>query len=209
MGPTINIAISKGRIFEAMRTILVDSDLSPVESFERNRKLFLASKRDDVKIAIIRGTDVPTYVAYGAAQLGVVGKDILMEYDAGDIYELLDLRIACCRLVVAGPAGERNSGNRARVATKYVSSTRRHFAKKSEQVEIIKLYGSMELAPLVGLSDLIVDLTDTGSTLRANHLVVKEEVAKISARLIVNKAAMKMQREQIQNMVNLLRKAVE
>lgn len=204
----LNIAISKGRIFTKIRKILDASGLAPVESFEESRKLFLASEREDVKVVIVRGADVPTYVAYGAAQIGIVGKDILMEHDTGDIYELLDLGIARCRLVVAGSKNAPRIANRTRVATKYTNSTRSHFAKKSEQVEIIRLYGSMELAPLVGLADLIVDLTDTGNTLRANHLVVHEEVAKISARLIVNKAAIRLQHKPIRDVVDLLRKTV-
>ena len=204
----INIAVSKGRIFTAMQEILETSGLAPVESFEASRKLFLDSAREDIRIVIVRGADVPTYVAYGAAQIGIVGKDMLMEHDLGDVYELLDLGIARCRLVVAGSEAAPRIANRLRVATKYVNSTRNHFVRQSEQVEIIRLYGSMELAPLVGLSDLIVDLTDTGNTLRANRLVVREEVAKISARLIVNKAAIRLQHKPIHAVVDLLRKAV-
>ena len=209
MNPTIKIAISKGRVFESVQPVLAKAGLSPIESFEKSRKLILASEQSNIEIVIVRGADVPVYVAHGAAQLGIVGKDILLEYDGEDVYEPLDLGIARCRLVVAGPKDFQGDSNRIRVATKYVNSARNHFAKQSRQVEIIKLYGSMELAPIVGLADLIIDLTDTGDTLRANQLAILEEVAKISTRLIVNKVAMRLQRDSIQNVVHLLRKSVQ
>ncbi|MCL5668670.1 MAG: ATP phosphoribosyltransferase, partial [Gammaproteobacteria bacterium] len=158
---------------------------------------------------IIRAADVPTYVEYGAADLGVAGKDVLMEYDGDGLYEPLDLKIARCRMMVAGVPGAPPSGGRLRVATKYVNVTRRYYAEQGEQVEIIKLYGSMELAPLVGLAGRIVDLVDTGNTLKANGLAPLETIANISARLIVNKAAMKMKHARIKALIAKLAEAVE
>ena len=178
----------------------------PTESFEKSRKLILDSEYAGVRIIVLRGADVPTYVAYGAAEFGIVGKDVLMEYDGGGIYELLDLGIAQCRMVVAGPGTQPKVGRRVRVATKYVNSARRHFSDRGKQVEVIKLYGSMELAPLAGLADLIVDLVDTGNTLSANGLVVKENIADLSARLIVNKAAMKIRHDEIKPVVDLFKR---
>ena len=174
---------------------------------ETSRKLILDTNRDDVKLVIIRATDVPTYVEYGAADVGVAGKDVLLEHGGSGLYEPLDLGIAKCRLMVAGPENSVADNRRLRIATKYVQSTRRYYADRREQVEIIKLYGSMELAPLVGLADLIVDVVDTGNTLKANGLVPLEHIADISSRLVVNKAAMKMKHERISRLVADLRTA--
>ena len=189
--------------------LLVKTGLLSAEPLRDSRKLVLQSEHPDVEIVIIRNADVPTYVEYGATELGIVGKDVLMEHDGGGIYEYLDLEIACCRLVVAGPENiALPTTRRLRVATKYINSARRYFATKDRQVEVIKLYGSMELAPTVGLSDLIVDLMDTGNTLKANGLKYYEEVAKISARLIVNKASMKMKNQTLERVIGLLSRCV-
>ena len=186
--------------------LLAKSGLAPASPLRGSRKLILESERPGVKIVIIRGADVPTYVDHGAVELGIVGKDVLMEYDGDGVYEYLDLGIARCRLVVAGRAGvSLPVDRRVRVATKYVNTARRYFAEQGRQVEVIKLYGSMELAPLAGLSDLIVDLVDTGGTLAANGLTPGEEIAKVSARLIVNKAAMKMRNQTLAQLIELFR----
>jgi ATP phosphoribosyltransferase len=204
----LTIALSKGRIFEETLPLLAAAGIEPVDDPESSRKLILDTNQDDVKLVIIRAADVPTYVGYGAADIGVAGKDVLMEHGGEGLYEPLDLKIARCRLMVAGPAGVRSEQKRLRIATKYVKSTRRFYADRQEQVEIIKLYGSMELAPLVGLADLIVDVVDTGNTLKANGLVPLEHIADISSRLVVNKAAMKMKHARITAFVEKLRAAV-
>jgi len=190
---SLTLALSKGRILEDSAPLLAALGLAPATGLD-DRRLRLPSKDPEVQLLIVRPADVPTYVEYGAADFGIVGKDVLMEHGGDSLYEPLDLGFAQCRLVVAAPARAPTGGplRRLRVATKYPEITRRHFAEKGQQVEIIKLYGSMELAPLVGLSDCIVDLVNTGSTLRANGLKEIETIAPISARLIVNKAAMKM-----------------
>jgi len=185
------IALSKGRIFDECRELLEKIGITVAQEELDGRKLVLSTNKPDVRLLIIRATDVPTYVQYGAAELGVVGKDTLMEFAGDGIYEPLDLGIAKCKLMVAGVKGKTVSGKRLRVATKYLQSTRRYFASKGQQVELIKLYGSMELAPLLGLADCIVDLVATGGTLKANGLVATEHIADISSRLIVNQAAMK------------------
>jgi ATP phosphoribosyltransferase len=211
--PRLTIALSKGRIFEQTLPLLASAGLEAAEDPEKSRKLILDTNDPSVKLVIIRASDVPTYVQYGAADLGVAGKDVLLEHGGEGLYEPLDLRIACCRLMVAGrpdaslvPIASRG---RLRIATKYVRSAERHFAAKGQQVEIIKLYGSMELAPLVGLSDLIVDLVESGNTLKANGLVPIEHISDISSRLIVNKASWKMKHARIRALVESLREAVE
>lgn len=175
----------------------------------KSRKLILDTSDPTVKLVVIRAADVPTYVQYGAADLGVAGKDVLMEHGGNGLYEPLDLRIASCRLMVAGRPGKTVSERRLRVATKYVNITRNYFAARGSQVEIIKLYGSMELAPLVGLADIIVDLVDTGNTLKANGLEAKEKIADISSRLIVNKASMKMKHARVQSFIEKLATVLE
>lgn len=207
MDATLTIALSKGRIFKETLPLLAQAGIEVVDDPETSRKLILDTNQDDVKVVIIRAADVPTYVGYGAADMGIAGKDVLLEHGSNDLYEPLDLKIAQCRLMVAGPEDARPSGKRLRIATKFVESTRRFYADRQEQVEIIKLYGSMELAPLVGLADRIVDLVDTGSTLKANKLVPLEHIADISSRLVVNKASMKMKHERITRLIAQLKEA--
>lgn len=201
----LTIALSKGRILDETLPLLAAAGIEPVERPEDTRRLVLPTTRRDTEIVIVRASDVPTYVQHGAAAVGVAGKDILMEHGGAGLYEPLDLGIARCRLVLAGPA-ERPPvpPRRPRVATKYVRSTRRHFARQGRQVEIIKLYGSMELAPLVGLADWIVDLVDTGATLRANGLAPYEDIAAITSRLIVNRAAMKTRHTELKALIEAL-----
>ncbi len=205
----LTIALSKGRIFKETMPLLAHAGIRPLEDPERSRKLILSTNREDVRLIIVRASDVPAYVQHGGADLGVAGKDVLLEHGGDGLYEPLDLRIARCRLMVAGPVDERPPGGRMRVATKFVQSTRRHFARKGQQVEIIKLYGSMELAPLVGLADRIVDVVDTGNTLRANGLEPKEQIAEISSRLIVNRASLKMKHGAVTGFIRSMEEAVE
>lgn len=191
------IALSKGRILDDTLPLLAAAGIEPVDDPARSRKLVLDTTDPGVKLVVLRATDVPTYVQYGAADLGVSGKDVLMEHGGDDLYEPLDLGIARCRLMVAGfPDAHRRPGT-LRVATKFVNITRRYFAEQGRQVETIKLYGSMELAPIAGLADLIVDLVDTGRTLEANGLVPLEHIADISSRMIVNRASMKLKHKPI------------
>ncbi len=208
MDRPLRIALSKGRILEQTLPLLEAAGITPTEDPLRSRKLILPTSREGIELVVIRAADVPTYVAFGAAELGVAGRDVLLEYQGDGLYEPLDLGIARCRLVVAGRPGTDPGRRRLRVATKYVETARRHFAARGRQVEVIKLYGSMELAPLVGLADLIVDLVDTGNTLRANGLVELEQIAEISSRLVVNKAALLMRREPIRELVAALERAV-
>jgi ATP phosphoribosyltransferase len=204
------IALSKGRIFKETLPLLKHAGIEPVDDPDTSRKLILDTNRDDVKLLILRATDVPTYVQYGAADLGVAGKDVLLEHGGEGLYEPLDLNIARCKLMTAGRVGEQDvvPGRRLRVATKFVNSTRRFYASRGEQVEIIKLYGSMELAPLVGLADRIVDVVDTGNTLKANGLAPFEHIADISSRLIVNRAAMKMKHDRVKALIDQIAEAV-
>jgi len=206
---SLTIALSKGRIFEQAVPLLAHAGIVPQDDPETSRKLILETSLPRVKLVIIRAGDVPTYVQYGAADLGVAGKDVLMEHGGAGLYEPLDLRIARCRMMVAGIPGTGLDRDRLRIATKYVSTAERHFAAKGQQVEIIELYGSMELAPLVGLSDLIVDLVESGNTLKANGLVPLEHVADISSRLVVNKASWKMKHPSVMALLKTLREAVE
>jgi ATP phosphoribosyltransferase len=209
----ITIALSKGRIFEETTPLLASAGIMAREDPEASRKLIIATDRNDVRLIIVRASDVPTYVQYGAADVGIAGKDVLLEHGGVGLYEPLDLRIARCRMMVAVRAGFDYAsvvrrGARLRVATKYVQSAREHFAAKAMHVDLIKLYGSMELAPLVGLADAIVDLVSTGSTLKANNLVAVEEVLPISSRLIVNRAALKLKRAQLQPVLDAFESAV-
>ncbi|MCV6638259.1 ATP phosphoribosyltransferase [Candidatus Albibeggiatoa sp. nov. NOAA] len=205
----LKIALSKGRIFEETLPLLAQAGIEAVDNPKTSRKLILDTNQDDIKLVVIRASDVPTYVEYGAADIGVAGKDVLMEYDSDDLYEPLDLKIAQCKMMVAGFKDvDIPNHRRLRIATKYVNITQRYFAAQGRQVEIIKLYGSMELAPIVNLADLIVDLVETGNTLKANGLVPLEHIADISSRLVVNKAAMKMQHEKIKALLKHLEKAV-
>jgi ATP phosphoribosyltransferase len=205
----ITIALSKGRIFKDTLPLLAHAGIEPVDDPETSRKLILDSNHPEVKFVLIRATDVPTYVQWGAADIGVAGKDVLMEHGGEGLYEPLDLQIARCRMMVAGFDGADLTSNRLRIATKYVNSARSYFAAKGQQVEVIKLYGSMELAPLVGLSDLIVDLVESGNTLKANGLVPLEHMADISSRLIINKASWKMKHGTVTALLNALREAVQ
>ena len=204
----ITIAVSKGRILAESLPLLARADIRPVDDPDTSRKLVFSTNRADIRLIVIRAADVPTYVLNGGADLGIAGKDVLMECDSDNLYEPLDLKIACCRLMLAGPKEATAMTGRLRVATKYVMTTRNFFAERGQQVEIIKLYGSMELAPVLGLSDLIVDLVNTGNTLKENGLVALENIADISSRLIVNKASMKMKQETIKPMINRLAEAV-
>ena len=208
MKDILTIAVSKGRIFKDTLPLLARAGIELRDDPETSRKLILDTNQADVKIVLIRATDVPTYVQYGAADVGVAGKDVLLEQGGTGLYEPLDMEIARCRLMVAGRPRTTANGARLRIATKYVESARRYYAAQGKQVEIIKLYGSMDLAPLVGLADLIVDLVDTGNTLKANGLVPLEHIADISSRLIVNKASMKMKHARVQHFVDQMRYAV-
>ncbi|MFH0351867.1 MAG: ATP phosphoribosyltransferase [Chromatiales bacterium] len=208
-GSTLAIAVSKGRILSEFRILLDRMGIKPAEDPETSRSLVIPLKDRGLRLVIVRAADVPTYVDYGAADLGVAGKDVLLEYRGEGFYEPLDLDIARCKLVVAGKAEPLPRVGRLRVATKYVQTTRRHFAQKGDQVAVIHLYGSMELAPLVGLADCIVDLIDTGNTLKANGLVVLETIAEISARLIINKAAMKVKNTAVKAFIAELAEAVD
>lgn len=209
----VTIALSKGRIYNQALPLLAAAGIEPADDPETSRKLIIDTSQRHVKLVVIRATDVPTYVQWGAADVGVAGKDVLIEHGGGGLYEPLDLGIARCRMMVAGKPGasltQAPGGGRLRVATKYVTAARRHFATQGKQVEIIKLYGSMELAPLVGLADLIVDLVESGNTLKANGLVPLEHIADISSRLVVNKAAWKMKHGAVTALVRHLEGAVE
>jgi ATP phosphoribosyltransferase len=204
----LTIALSKGRIFEETLPLLGAAGIQLKDNPDTSRKLVLDTNDQSVKIVVLRATDVPTYVQYGAADIGVAGKDVLLEHGGAGLYEPLDLGIARCRLMVAGRKGEGIDADRLRVATKYVNVTRDYFAAQGRQVEIIKLYGSMELAPLVGLADVIVDLVDTGNTLKANGLEPKATIADISSRLIVNKASMRMKHNAVRVVIEKLKDAV-
>ena len=209
----ITIALSKGRIFEETLPLLGAAGVTTRENPETSRKLILGTNRRDVRLIIVRASDVPTYVQYGAADLGVAGKDVLDEQGGAGVYQPLDLKIARCRMMVAVPEDfdylrAVRQGARLRVATKYVQTAREHFAAKGVHVDLIKLYGSMELAPLTGLADAIVDLVSTGKTLKANHLKAVEEIAPVSARLIVNQAALKLKRDRIRPLIDAFGKAV-
>lgn len=204
----LTIALSKGRILKDTLPLLREAGIELLEDPEKSRKLIFPTTHADVQIVIIRATDVPTYVENGAADLGVAGKDVLMEHGASGVYEPLDLDIAKCRLMVAGPVNAPVVEGRLRVATKFVNLTRQFYAEKGEQVEVIKLYGSMELAPLMGLADRIVDVVDTGKTLKENGLEPTELIAHVSSRLIVNKASFKRKSDIVQPLIRQLAEAV-
>ena len=208
MSEQLTLALSKGRIFTETLPLLAHAGIEPLDDPDSSRKLILDTNHADVKLVIIRASDVPTYVQYGAADLGVAGKDVLMEHGGEGLYEPLDLKIARCRMMIAGRPGANTGARRLRIATKYVNAARAFFATRGQQVEVIKLYGSMELAPLVGLSELIVDLVESGNTLKANGLVPLEHMHDISSRLVVNKASWKMKHATVQTLVEALREAV-
>ncbi|PXW89061.1 ATP phosphoribosyltransferase [Nitrosomonas sp. Nm84] len=210
----ITIALSKGRIFEDTAPLLKAAGIIALDDPESSRKLILTTNRSNVRLIIVRASDVPTYVQYGAADLGIAGKDVLHEHGGIGLYQPLDLNIARCRMMVAVPEGfdydsAVRQGARLRIATKYVQTAREHFADKGVHVDLIKLYGSMELAPLVGLADAIVDLVSSGNTLKANHLKAVEEIMPISARLIINQAALKLKREIIQPVLDAFSDAIK
>ncbi|MCB1695760.1 MAG: ATP phosphoribosyltransferase [Halioglobus sp.] len=204
----LTIALTKGRILKETLPLLAAAGIAPLDDVASSRKLVFETTHAGVRLVIIRGTDVPTYVRHGAADMGVVGKDILLEHGAEGLYEPLDLGIARCRLMTAGPVGWRSTGARIRVATKFVNITRRYFARQGVHADVIKLYGAMELAPIMNLADLIVDIVDTGNTLRANGMEPLEEIAAISSRLVVNKAAMRSRCALIQGVISDLAAAV-
>jgi ATP phosphoribosyltransferase len=210
----ITIALSKGRIFDETVPLLAAAGVATRDDPETSRKLVLATNRSDIRVIIVRATDVPTYVQYGAADMGVAGKDVLGEHGGEGLYQPLDINIARCRMMVAVADGfdyhrAVRQGARLKVATKYVQTAREHFAAKGVHVDLIKLYGSMELAPLVGLADAIVDLVSTGNTLKANGLTPVEEISSISARLVVNQAALKLKREAVQPLLDSFARAVQ
>jgi len=207
--PSLTLALAKGRTFDETLPLLARAGIAPAEDPETSRKLVIDSNRPDLRFLIVRSADVPTYVQYGAADLGVAGKDVLLEHGGEGLYQPLDLGIGRCKMVVAARrdfdyAGAMRRGARLKVASKYVTTAREHFGSKGMHVDLIRLYGSMELAPLMGLADAIVDLVSTGNTLKANDLVVVEEIRPISTRLIVNPAALKLKRDQVQPLIEAI-----
>jgi len=209
----ITLALSKGRIFEETLPLLRAAGIEVLEDPEKSRKLILTTNQPDVRVLVVRATDVPTYVQYGGADMGITGKDTLLEHGSDGLYQPLDLQIAKCRISVAvradfDYASAVKQGSRLRVATKYTAIAREFFATKGVHVDLIKLYGSMELAPLVGLSDAIVDLVSTGNTLKANHLIEVEHIMDISSRLVVNQAALKLKQAPIRKIIDAFASAV-
>ena len=209
MTQQLTIALTKGRILKQTLPLLQAAGLAPVEDIASSRKLIFNTEHANVRVVILRGSDVPTYVRHGAADIGVVGKDMLLEFGAEGLYEPLDLGIAPCRLMTAGFSGRENTRTRIRVASKFVNIARRHYSSKGIQADIIKLYGAMELAPLMDLADEIVDIVDTGDTLRANGMSPLEHIADISTRLVVNKAAMRTRHDAIQEVIEALARTVD
>lgn len=206
---SLTIALTKGRILEETLPLLAAAGIEPAEDISSSRKLAFDTNRPGVRLLVLRGSDVPTYVQFGSADLGIAGKDTLMESGADGLYEPLDLNIAHCRLMTAGIKGVQPNPGRIKVATKYVNIAKRYYAAQGRQADIIKLYGAMELAPLMNLCDEIVDIVDTGNTLRANGLEPREHIADISSRLIVNKASMKMKHEPIQQIIDAVAAAIK
>lgn len=211
---SVTLALSKGRIFDETMPLLEAAGITPLENPETSRRLVIGTRRPDVKLIVVRASDVPTYVQHGAADLGIAGRDVLIEHGGEGLYQPLDLGIAKCRMMVAAPVNfdyEKavRQGARLRVATKYLKTAREHFARKGVHVDLIKLYGSMELAPLAGLADAIVDLVSSGNTLRANHLKAVEEILPISARLVVCQAALKLKRDLLQPLLDAFAARVE
>lgn len=205
----LTLALSKGRILKETLPLLAEAGIELLEDPEKSRKLIFPTTHPLVRILILRASDVPAYVEHGAADFGVAGKDVLMEYGTEHVYEPLDLKIANCKLMTAGKVGAQKPQGRLRIATKYVNVTRQYYASRGEQVDVIKLYGSMELAPLVGLGHYIVDVVDTGNTLRANGLEPLEEICKVSSRLIVNKASYKRKQDLLHPIIKTLEQAVQ
>ncbi|MDP4546919.1 MULTISPECIES: ATP phosphoribosyltransferase [unclassified Marinobacter] len=209
MTDSITIALSKGRILEETLPLLAEAGIELVDDVKKSRKLVFPTTDPNVRVLILRATDVPTYVQYGGADLGVTGKDVLMEHGGEGLYEPLDLNISRCRLMTAGKKGEQPPAGRIRVATKFVNIARRYYASQGRQADIIKLYGAMELAPILNLADEIVDIVDTGNTLKANGLEARELIDDISTRLVVNRASMKMQHGKINPIIEMMAAAVE
>ncbi len=205
----IVVALSKGRIFKETLPLLASVGIEPLEDPDKSRKLILETSDPSVRLLILRASDVPTYVQHGAADIGVAGKDVLMEHGGEGLFELVDLKIAQCKLMVAGKPGALERAGRIRVATKYTRSAESYFADRGRQIELIKLYGSMELAPLVDLGDCIVDVVDTGNTLRANGLEPLEHISEISSRLIVNRAAQKLKHARVTDFVDRVEQYLE
>ena len=209
MSKQLILALSKGRILDETLPLLADAGITPAEDLSKSRKLLFDTNLPDVKLVIIRATDVPTYVQLGAADVGIAGKDVLLEHGAEGLYEPLDLEIARCKLMTAGVTGQPPAKARRRVATKFVNVARRYYAEQGVQAEVIKLYGAMELAPILNLADEIVDIVDTGNTLKANGLEPRELIDHISSRLVVNRASMKMKHGQINPIIEKMSAAVE
>ncbi|MHB0774363.1 ATP phosphoribosyltransferase [Halomonas sp. WWR20] len=209
MSKQLILALSKGRILQETLPLLAAAGITPADDFGKSRKLLFDTNLPDVKLVVIRATDVPTYVQLGAADLGVAGKDVLLEHGAEGLYEPLDLDISHCRLMTAGIQGAQPARARRRVATKFVNVARRYYAEQGIQAEVIKLYGAMELAPLMNLADEIVDIVDTGNTLRANGMEPRELIADISTRLVVNKASMTMKHDRLKPLLARLSDAVQ
>lgn len=208
MSDLITIALAKGRILKETLPLLARAGIHPLDDLDKSRKLIFETNHDNINLVLIRSADVPTYVQYGAADMGIAGKDVLLEHGGEGLYEWLDLHIAPCKLMTAGFADKPLPQGRLKVATKYTGITRDYFMQQGRQVELIKLYGSMELAPIVGLADMIVDLVDTGNTLKANGLAPMEFIMNISSRLIVNRAALKMKNRAIKQVIEKLDAAV-
>lgn len=204
----LTIALTKGRILEETLPLLCAAGIEPLENISQSRKLTFDTTSQNIRLLILRGVDVPTYVDFGAADIGVSGKDTLMERACKNVYEPLDLQIAKCKLMTAGPVGKHLPSGRVRVATKYINLAKRYYAEQGRQVDLIKLYGAMELAPLMNLADEIVDIVDTGNTLRANGLEPRDMIAEISSRLIVNKASMKIKHQAIEVLIDAIAAAV-
>lgn len=200
----LTIALTKGRILEDALPLLAKAGITPLEDIQKSRKLLFPTNQSNVRLVVLRGSDVPTYVQFGAADVAIAGKDVILEQGGEGYYEPLDLKIASCRLMTAAIKGRAPITGRMRVATKYVQLAKAFYAEKGRQVEIIKLYGAMELAPIMDLADEIVDIVDTGNTLKANGLEALETIAHISSRLIVNKASMKLKHQQIQDLIKAL-----
>jgi len=208
MTEQLTIALSKGRIYKDTLPLLEAAGIVPLEDPSKCRKLIIPTNHKHIRLLIVRATDAPTYVSHGAADIGVAGKDVLMEAPSDNLYELLDLKIAKCKLMVAGPINPKPVGHRLKIATKYIKSAQQYYASIGQQVDLIKLYGSMEIAPLIDLADKIVDLVDTGNTLKANGLVPEEHITDISSRLIVNEHAYKTKFAQINDIVEKFKSAI-
>ncbi len=204
----LTIALNRGRILDECLPLLAQAGIEPVEKIDGSRKLVFETRTGE-RLVVVRGSDVPTYVEYGAADLGITGKDTLLEYGGAGFYERLDLKIACCRIMTAAPKGHSLGNGPLRVATKFVNVAKRYFAEQGRQAEVIGLSGAMEIAPLMGLADCIVDIVDTGSTLLANGLEARDVIANVSARVIVNRASLKMRFDEIETLLKRLERVIE